>query len=240
MNGGDGLRCFLPRLTVVDLPRRILRCGDDGIYLVLALKLELLLVCRPVDSGPTKPPLLPARSSMRVQQPVFLGCERSGSRFPGQRPCAMATDCTRPADRPRRTLLQSSGLKLIADDAVQNAARLLCVDQIVDRYRAGLAMLSVHYLFGDLIKGYTAGSSRRGASRSSLRCHADRFALAVRVGSEIHRSGLFAERFFSSLIIVLVTARRPEYTPASKPCSMSTPSLLFGKSRRWPMDAITL
>ena len=104
----------------------------------------------------------------------------------------MATDCTRPAEPPAH-LAPEERAELIADDAVQNAARLLRVHQIlIDIARVGNALL--HDLFRDLVKGNTAGLLV-GDLQKLLEMPADRFALAVRVGGKIHRSGLFGTLF---------------------------------------------
>ena len=61
-----------------------------------------------------------------------------------------ATDCTRPALKPRRTFFHSSGLILIADQAVQHAARHLRVEFVaVELLRIGDRFL--HRFLGDLV-----------------------------------------------------------------------------------------
>ena len=67
-----------------------------------------------------------------------------------------ATDCTRPAERPRRTFFHRSGLSSIAHDAVEHAARLLRVDQILVDGARLLDALGDD-LFRDLVESHALG-----------------------------------------------------------------------------------
>ena len=94
-----------------------------------------------------------------------------------------ATDCTRPALRPRRTLFHSSGLILIADQTVEHPARHLRVEFVaVELLRIGDRFL--HRFLGDLVDQH--------AMHVLVIFHhltgdmpGDRFAFAIRIGSQI-------------------------------------------------------
>ncbi len=73
-----------------------------------------------------------------VDRPVLLRDERLDLLFALARRRRTATDCTRPADSPRCTLFHRIGLNLVADQPIEDAARLLrVVDVHVDRARRG-------------------------------------------------------------------------------------------------------
>ena len=82
----------------------------------------------------------------------------------------VATDCTRPADRPRRIFFHSSGRKLIAHDPVQNPPRLLGVHQITGRYPGDAGWTGVDHLLRDLVKGHALQPSSSGSCSSSFKC----------------------------------------------------------------------
>ena len=68
----------------------------------------------------------------------------------------VATDWTRPADRPRRIFFHSKGGELITHDAVQDAPGLLGVHQIlVDGPGGGDGLFTTG--LGDLVKGDPVG-----------------------------------------------------------------------------------
>ena len=192
--GGDerGRRAALAlaALDGADLPRRLFHGGDDVLHFFFTVKL-FFLVCRAVIAG-DKAALLPGAVEMRIQIPVFFRLESPDLVFPvhdhadGNRLHAARGE-------PPAHLAPEERAELIADDAVQNAARLLRVHQIlIDIARVGNALL--HDLFRDLVKGNTAGLLV-GDLQKLLEMPADRFALAVRVGGKIHRSGLFGTLF---------------------------------------------
>ena len=94
-----------------------------------------------------------------------------------------ATDCTRPADRPRWTFLRQQRAQRVADQAVDDAARLLRVDEVhVDlaRVRERLA----DRRFGDLVEGDPLRLLGRDVGGLGD-VPGDRLALAVEVGGEI-------------------------------------------------------
>ena len=96
----------------------------------------------------------------------------------------VATDCTRPADRPRPDLLPQQGGDLIAHDAVQHPARLLGVHQIhIDGPGVGDGV--VDHLLGDLVEGHPVGLVVRDAQHL-LQVPGDGLALPVGVGGEEH------------------------------------------------------
>ena len=62
-----------------------------------------------------------------------------------------ATDCTRPADRPRRTFFHENRADLVADEAIEDAARLLrLVEVAVELLRVADGLL--HRALGDLVE----------------------------------------------------------------------------------------
>lgn len=106
MNGGVGERRFSVRL----MPAMVNSCpGDvaqDLVGLGLAVQLALLFLAVIVRREASR---LVQAAQQHVDRPVFLrtkasiSCSRSTTR-------RVATDCTRPADRPRRIFFHSSGL----------------------------------------------------------------------------------------------------------------------------------
>src|SRR2546426_12221409 len=121
-----------------------------------------------------------SRSASMVQYFCGTNLRISSSRSQINR---SATVCTRPADRPVLMLFQRSGGRLVADQAVEHAARLLRVDfPLVDvegmRQRVGDRVL------GDLME---QDAPHLAAVRELARhVPGDGLALAVRVGGEEH------------------------------------------------------
>jgi hypothetical protein len=147
----------------------------------------------------------------------------------------VATDWTRPAERPRRIFFHSSGRELVAHDAVQHPAGLLGVHKVYV-YVPGLLDALGDDFFGDLVEGHAAGLVVRQVQQL-LQVPGDGLALAVRVGGEIH-----GVRRLRSLLQIgdNVGPVLDGMYLGSKPCSTSTPRVLLGRSRRWPMEATTL
>ena len=70
-----------------------------------------------------------------------------------------ATVCTRPAERPRRTLSHKQRRNLVANQAVEHAAGLLRVDQVlIDIARMFKSFL--HGALGDFIEGHALDARR--------------------------------------------------------------------------------
>ena len=67
---------------------------------------------------------------------------------------------------------------------------------------------------------------------------ADRLAFAIGVGRDVDVGGILG-RVLELLDDLLARLRSISYSSA-KSLSTSTPSLLFGRSRMWPIDATTL
>ena len=129
------------------LKRRILCCVDYGVYLVLGFKLELLIVFSVETSREFCASLALEHG---VKQPVFLAVKASYLVFAVN-------------DHARCNRLHSAGRKaaadlfpkqrreLIADKAVEQSARLLCIDKIVVDI-TGLIDAVGNYFFGYLVE----------------------------------------------------------------------------------------
>ena len=94
-----------------------------------------------------------------------------------------------------------------------------------------------HALLRDLVEHQAADLLAIAAAELLGEVPADRLALAVRVGRDEDLGASFAASF-SSLRTFLRLAMTSY--DGSKPSSTSTPSLLFGRSRTWPIEATTL
>lgn len=72
MNGGEGLRCFSPRLTLADLKRLGGHGGNDLVSRGLVRDVHFLIIGRAVKARTER-----ARAAVkqRVEQPVFLRLE---------------------------------------------------------------------------------------------------------------------------------------------------------------------
>ena len=182
--GRRGAFLLLSAFDGIDDKGRVLRRGDDGVDLVLALEFGLLLALAVKAGGEGAAAALAVEQ--RVEQPVLLALESLD--------LLLAVD-----DHARRDGLDPSGGEagldlfpkqrrdLVADDAVQHAARLLRVDEIgVDR--AGIFNALCHDLFRDLVEGHALGFFV-AELQQLLEMPGDRLALAVRVRREIDRAG---------------------------------------------------
>ena len=192
--GGDERRrraaLALAALDGADLPRRLFHGGNNILHFLFAVKL-FFLVRRAVIAG-NKAALLPGAVQMGVQIPVFLRSESADLIF-AIYDHANGHGLHAARGETAAYLAPEKRAELIANDAVENAARLLRVHQIlIDVARIGNALL--HDLFCDLIESDPARLFA-GDIQKFLEMPADRLALAVRVGCEIHRSGLFGTFF---------------------------------------------
>ena len=130
----------------------------------VAALLSSLLVRRPATSraanGGGAPPSSRA-STVQYSSGTNAWISRSRSTM-----MRTATDCTRPADSPRRTFSQSSGADLVADQPVEDAARLLRVDAVAVESRAGARSPRCTARLRDLVERARGGRSRFGALRA--------------------------------------------------------------------------
>ena len=135
------------------LKRRILRCVDYGVYLILGFKFELLIVFSVEASRELCASLAFEHS---VKQPVFLAVKASYLVFAvnDHARCNRLHSACRQA---AADLFPKQRRELVADKAVEQSARLLCIDKIVVDI-TGLIDAVSDYLFGYLIKGYTSCS----------------------------------------------------------------------------------
>ena len=108
-----------------------------------------------------------------------------------------ATVCTRPADKPATNLVPQQRRNLVSDQAVQNPARLLRVDQVVIDI-AGVFECFLHRFLGDFVEGHAADAMFFRPRPSFFfffffavfaqfigQMRSDSFAFAVRVRREI-------------------------------------------------------
>ena len=170
MKGGRGVAAACPALDALDGERQVLPSRrPEWRRTSSSMWSSMLLAVLAVIGWPAKA-ALPASCgpswASSVQYSWGTKALISSSRSTTRR---MATDCTRPADRPRRIFFHSSGAELIAHDAVQNAAGLLGVHQILIDGPGVVHALGDH-LVGDLVEGDPAWPCRRGRSSSSFRC----------------------------------------------------------------------
>ena len=153
INGGDGLRCFLPRLTVFTLN------GASFVALITVftsswdLSSSFLYVFSVEASRELCASLAFEHS---VKQPVFLAVKASYLVFAvnDHARCNRLHSACRQA---AADLFPKQRRELVADKAVEQSARLLCIDKIVVDI-TGLIDAVSDYLFGYLIKGYTSCS----------------------------------------------------------------------------------
>ena len=120
-----------------------------------------------------------SRSASSVQYSCAVNARISRSRSTTRR---TATDCTRPADRPERTLRDEQRAQRVADQPVDDPARLLRVDEVlvdVARVRERLPDRGLR----DLAERDPAGLAV-GQVRGLGDVPRDRLALAVEVGGE--------------------------------------------------------
>ena len=157
---------------------------DDRHRLLLVLELDLS-VCVSVEIRGERTAV--RRHQMRVQRPVFLRDKRAD--------LLLAVNHHAGCDRLNTSggqtapnLLPQERRQLIADQTVEDAARLLGVDQIrIDVSRMGDSLL--HRLFRDLVEGHALGALI-AEIQQLLEMPRDRLALAVRVGCEIDKVAL--------------------------------------------------
>ena len=182
--GGRGAFLLLSALDGIDDKGRVLRRGNDGVDLVLALELGFLLALAVKAGGEASAAALAVEQ--RVKQPVLLAPEGLD--------LFLAVD-----DHARRDGLDTAGGKagfdlfpqqrrdLVADDAVKHAACLLRVDKVgVDR--TGIFDALGHDLFRDLVEGH-ALCLFVAELQQFFQMPGDRLALAVRVRRKIDRAG---------------------------------------------------
>ena len=161
-------------------------CGKSRVGLLLASDLALLalvLFQRRLEGGE----LLLLVLQLRRDRPVFLGLERLDLPFP--------LDDEAQRDRlhaPRREtvadLIVQKRRELVAHEAVEHAARLLRVDEVViDRARRFQSMTD--RLGRDLVE-LDAVPAVLGKPQHRLQMPTDRLALAVGVGREIYPVGM--------------------------------------------------
>ena len=130
-------------------------------------------------SAVNRSPAAVDRSASIVQYSRAVNASISRSRSTTSR---TATDWTRPADRPPRTLRDEQRAQRVADEPVDDPAGLLGVDEV----RVDLARMSERLAdrrFGDLAEGDPLGLAGRHVGCLGD-VPGDRLALAVEVGGE--------------------------------------------------------
>src|SRR5881227_2873801 len=134
--------------------------------------------------------LLAARCASMVQYSFFSNALISRSRSTISR---RATVCTRPADKPRRTLSQQ-WRNLIADETIEHAPCLLRVHKIFVNISRVLESL-LHGALGNLVKGHAADAlgfffplllGFGAVAQLVSQVSSDGFAFAVRVRRQIN------------------------------------------------------
>ena len=181
--GGErrGGRALLVRaLDALDREHRALRVGDDRVDLLAGGGLELLAVFAVIVRGEG----LMARlvEELRVERPVFLGLEALDLLFALVHH-ARGDGLHTARGKTAAHLLPKERGQLVAHDAVEHAARLLRVHEVlVDLARARDALL--HDVLRDLVEGHAPGLLIVQVEQI-LEMPRDGFALAVRVRREI-------------------------------------------------------
>ena len=188
LQGGRGERggCRLFLLALLDRRHDEGLTGDlvhDLAGLFLGLELDLAVRLSVITRGESTA-RLGAQNSLN--RPVFLGLECSDFLLTvdDQAGCYRLDTSGRQA---ALDLAPQKGRQAIADDAVQDTARLLRVYQ-VDVDVARMLNTVAHALLGDLIEGHALVFALLEVQKG-LQMPGDRFSLAVRVGCEVDKIG---------------------------------------------------
>ena len=123
-----------------------------------------------------------AAQEIGVQGPIFLGLKRLDLPLPVVHH-AGGNRLDPAGGEPAADLLPQQGAELVAHQAVQDAAGLLGVHQVLVDV-PGLPDALLHHLFRDLVEGDPAGLAVRQVQQM-LQVPGDGLALTVRVGGEI-------------------------------------------------------
>ena len=236
MNGGAGDRFWVrvPTLVTIGCSSRIAATCASGVASSRDRRARRRRSARARPRSVS--PAAVARRASIVQYSRAVNAVISRSRSTTSR---TATDWTRPADRPPRTLRDEQRAQRVADQAVDDAARLLRVDEVhVDlaRVRERLADRRL----GDLVEGDPLRLARPG--RGPPRRRARRSPRPRGRGRWRGRPGRTPLAAFSMSETCLRRSSEITYSGA-KSWSTSTPNLplpgFSGRSRTWPYDART-
>jgi hypothetical protein len=137
-----------------------------------------------------------------------------------------ATDCTRPAERPRAIFFQRSGESLYPMIR-SSTRRACCASTLFLSSLPGVLEGLEDRLLRDLVE-HDAEDAALGHAERFGEVPGDRLALAVGVGRQEDGGRVFASRFRSADHLGLPADRG---VGGSKPFSMSIPNLPFGRSR---------
>ena len=147
----------------------------------------------------------------------------------------VATDCTRPADRPYLTFFQRSGESLYPTILSRSLRACWAFTRFSSISRG--CLIPSHIAFFVISLKVTLRVLSSGSPRSSFKCH--EIASPSRSGSVArYIASLSAARLLSSFISALFP-RIATYFGMNPP-SMSMARVLLGKSRRCPIEAFTL
>ena len=181
--GGEGGRRGPPLIRPLYVGHgegRVLQLGADLVHLLLRGGL-IFLAAAAIVVGLEPGPLVILQQG--VQGPVLLGHEISDLLFP-VRHQAHGHGLHPPGGQAPADLFPQQGRELIAHDAVQDAAGLLSVHQVLVNV-PGLADALGDHLAGDLVEGDPEGFILRQVQQL-LQVPADGLSLAVWVGGQVN------------------------------------------------------